>query len=448
MAINFISSTTTTPITADVTGDVWIVRPNVFVATTGFNTDTFDASGNNGDKQFHIYGHVISEGGASDSIEIGLSSGGGGNYIHIYEGGSMMSDDNVVQSRGGDTTIINEGSLSSVNQTIYMFEDDNVMVNHGSVTSQTIGITSNGDGDKIINHGTITGLVNAVLGGAGAQTVMNSGTMHGLVDLGSGNDVFDGRGGTVLGDVLGGDGNDVFIVDDPGLDLIENAGEGTDRVKSTFDYKLAANFENLTLLGNADLNGRGNAVDNVINGNTGDNRLAGRAGDDTISGRDGDDLLLGQAGKDTLSGAADNDRLEGGDSNDVLRGQADDDLLLGQSGRDSLVGGSGDDTLKGGSGKDDLNGSSGNDVLNGGADADLFIFTGSFGSDTIQDFNEFSNAEKIDLSGVSAINTMNDLRNNHMIQDGSAVVIDDLSGNTIRLNNVDMADLNAQDFIF
>jgi Ca2+-binding RTX toxin-like protein len=52
--------------------------------------------------------------------------------------------------------------------------------------------------------------------------------------------------------------------------------------------------------------------------------------------------------------------------------------------------------LSGGNGSDVLNGLGGNDVLIGGASNDSFVFSGTPGNDTINDFA--SGADKIDLS--------------------------------------------------
>jgi Ca2+-binding RTX toxin-like protein len=57
---------------------------------------------------------------------------------------------------------------------------------------------------------------------------------------------------------------------------------GIDTVQASIDYVLPSGVENLTLTGTGNLNGTGNALDNVITGNAGNNILTGGAGTDTF----------------------------------------------------------------------------------------------------------------------------------------------------------------------
>lgn len=159
------------------------------------------------------------------------------------------------------------------------------------------------------------------------------------------------------------------------------------------------------------------------------------------------DVIYGTDVRDVIASGRGNDKVFGLTGNDVLNGGAGRDKLFGAAGGDKLLGGKGWDWLYGQKGFDVLNGGQGNDVLVGGLGADVFIFAGKFGKDVIKDFNANSNLEDIDLSGVAAITGFFDLKNNHMVQDGDDVLIT-AGVNSILLENVDIADLHAADFIF
>ena len=86
-------------------------------------------------------------------------------------------------------------------------------------------------------------------------------------------------------------GHDVYFVDNIGDGIVENVGEGNhDVVFATANFQLSANVEYLVLQGNANLQGSGNSLANVIYGNTGNNILDGAAGADAMYGGAGDDV--------------------------------------------------------------------------------------------------------------------------------------------------------------
>jgi Ca2+-binding RTX toxin-like protein len=121
-------------------------------------------------------------------------------------------------------------------------------------------------------------------------------------------------------------GDDSFVIDNSLDVIVEGLNQGTDTALSSVGYTLGANVENLTLTGDFDLGGTGNALNNVIVGNAGNNTLAGGEGNDTLLGGEGNDTLWGNAGDDTLRGGAGNDTLAGGGGNDVLEGGIGDDV--------------------------------------------------------------------------------------------------------------------------
>lgn len=104
-----------------------------------------------------------------------------------------------------------------------------------------------------------------------------------------------------------------------------------------------------------------------------------------------------------------------------------------------------DDTLTGGSGDDEISGGAGDDTMTGGAGADTFFFSPDGGDDTITDFSTSEDIISLmRLPGVLGFDSLT------ITQDGDDAVID-LSGNgggSIRLNNVNVDDLSADNFQF
>ncbi|WP_228461209.1 CAP domain-containing protein [Paracoccus liaowanqingii] len=149
---------------------------------------------------------------------------------------------------------------------------------------------------------------------------------------------------------------------------------------------------------------RGGAGDDWMAGGAGHDTLYGGAGHDRLIGGLGADLLVGGNGNDTLDGQRGDDRLVGGNGHDLLRGGAGNDTLTGGAGHDTLLGGPGNDrmdggagfdylhggpgsdTLRGGAGNDTLIGARGNDLLVGGSGRDTFVFHEGDGADRIADY--------------------------------------------------------------
>ena len=178
----------------------------------------------------------------------------------------------------------------------------------------------------------------------------------------------------------------------------------------------------------------GSGNDRVI-GNDADNRLEGRKGNDTLEGGKGNDTLKGGEGDDTLKGGEGDDTLEGDGGKDTLKGGGGDDTLKGGKGADRLFGGEGADTLKGGED---------NDTLFGGAGADLFVFGPSNGADTVADFTDGEDLIDLwafDIDDVSEVDARS-------VDDGVLIDLTAHGGGTVLLQNFDLADLDASDFIF
>lgn len=314
----------------------------------------------------------------------------------------------------------------------------------------------------------------------------------------AGDDRLYGRAGNDT--LIGGDGND-YLRDENGRDVFKG-GAGQDTV-SYWGHKYGVavslttgrntsgdTYESIEhLLGS-------NIANDKLYGSAGSNRLDGAGGDDSLHGHDGHDTLIGGAGTDRLYGGRGNDHMEGGDGDDYLRdddgtdrfdggagfdtasywghatgvranlktgannssdtyvsieglvgSQKASDHLTGDDGNNYLRGAAGNDTLIGAGGNDTLRGDSGNDRMKGGAGADTFVFHNGFGQDVVIDFAANGDADVLDFSAVSEIESFSDLKSNHATQSGSDVVIS-LGNHSITLEDVQLSALNSDHFVF
>ncbi len=161
------------------------------------------------------------------------------------------------------------------------------------------------DGD--FNFNLLGSIGDSLNGGAGNDTLIGN----------SGADRLDG--GTGADSMSGGIDDDLYIVDDAGDVVVEEAAGGYDRVVASVSFTLGHEVERLSLAGTAHLNGTGNALANRLDGNAGANTLDGGNGNDSLYGLGGDDALIGGAGKDLLDGGLGADRMTGGLGADRFR---------------------------------------------------------------------------------------------------------------------------------
>ncbi|MDQ0463376.1 Ca2+-binding RTX toxin-like protein [Caulobacter ginsengisoli] len=359
----------------------WWTPPAPVNFTGGSGNDTQDGdavadnlSGGDGNDTLNgLDGIDILDGGVGNDI---LNGGAGADSL---AGGA--GDDTYYVDDAGDTTYDSGGGYDTVRSTISW-------ALASAIEQLILDGSGNIDGTGNDENNVITGNDgnNRLDGGEGADT-LNGGLGIDTLLGGNGGDWLDGGGGADA--MAGGTGDDSYVVDSASDAITELNGEGTDTVRASVTYILAANLENLIQEGSANINGTGNATANTLMGNAGANTLNGMDGDDLVKGGDGadtliggngNDMLVGGNGTDDLDGAGDNDILSGGVGNDSLYGGSGNDQLDGGADNDTLNGGVGNDQLTGGTGIDALNGGDGNDSLDGGAGADAM--NGGLGDDT------------------------------------------------------------------
>ena len=352
-----------------------------------FGTANIDAIGNAADNLLAgNSGNNLLDGGAGNDD----MSGGAGNDTYIVD----AENDQVHESsnQGNDTV------RSTVSWTLGSNVENLVLLGTAAI---------NATGNSLANVLTGNSASNELNGGGGADTM------------------------------IGGAGDDTYTVNVAGDQVLENAGEGIDTVKSSVSFTLGAAVENLTLTGSAAIDGYGNALDNVLIGAGGANRLETFAGNDTLDGGGGNDTMIGGAGNDIyfvnttgdvvtenagegfdtvnssvggsvaaniealfltggsavnvtgnsldnfLRGNSAANTLAGGAGIDVLEGGAGADTLTDTDGAGLFFGGAGTDTLTGSALSDFLAGGAGNDVLNTGGGSDVIVFNRGDGKDTV-----------------------------------------------------------------
>jgi Ca2+-binding RTX toxin-like protein len=253
---------------------------------------------------------------------------------------------------------------------------------------------------------------NLTLTGTAAASLTGNALANALTGNSAANTLDGGAGADTL---AGGAGDDVYQVDDVGDQVVEAAGDGVDSVQSQVSTVLGANIENLTLLGSANINGTGNADDNVITGNAGANVLDGTSGNDTLIGGAGNDVYYVDGG-DTIT------ELPGGGTDEV-RSSASytlaaelENLTLAGGLAINATGNAANNVLTGNSGRNLLDGAGGADQMIGGADNDDY-YVDNAGDQVVELVNEgwdtvyssitttlSANIEKLALTGSSNIN--------------------------------------------
>jgi len=323
-------------------------------------------------------------------------TGNAGN--NVLDGGSGA--DTLIGGAGDDTYMIDnsadaivelfDGGTDTVHSSSSYILSENIE-NLYLTGAASINGTGN-EGDNLIEgnsgNNTLFGQGgNDIIHGYEGDDLLYGGTGIDQLYGGAGNDTLDGGSGDDV--MTGGTGDDVYVVDDAADQVIENAGEGIDTVRASFNYVLGDHVENLILTGTAAIDGTGDEFGNVLTGNDGDNVLSGLAGDDTLLGNGGNDTLIGGTGNDLMQGGSGNDTYLVDDAGDVIietanagidTVQASLDYTLTENVENLVLTGMADLNGTGNNLGNVLTGNAGNNVLDGKAGADTLI--GGGGNDT------------------------------------------------------------------
>ncbi len=448
-------------------------RAAYWTAAGGLIADLQYSGANTGDAAGDAYAAIENLQGSSHKDS--LRGDGGANVIWAGNG------NDTIHARGGDDTLLGQGG-------------DDVLLGY-----QGADLLNGGSGIDRAAYWSAANSLTADLQYAGANTGDAAGDVYISIENlqgsnqkdnlrgdgganviwgGNGNDTIHARGGD---DTLLGQGGDDVLLGYQGADLLDG-GAGMDRaaywtaqggVIADLLYEAAnagdaagdsyVSIENLQGSSHND-SLRGDSDANIIWGGGGNDTIHARGGDDTLFGQDGNDILVGYQGADQLDGGPGGDRAAywtapSSVTADLLHagqntGEAAGDVyvsiehLQGSNHADDLRGTNGGNTIWGGNGDDVILGRAGNDVLIGQGGNDRFVFADGHGQDIVIGFEALNDLERLDLSAVSAIADFADLAAHHLSQQGGDAVVDDLAGNTVRLVQVNAADLHAADFLF
>ena len=377
--------------------------------TGGSGNDSLNGAGNN---------DVLVGGLGDDTL-----AGGAGNDSYVYNAGSALGSDTLVELAGEGSDLITFATTTT----------KGVAVNLGLTTVQTAVV---GNLNLTLNA---ADTFENVTGGSLADTLTGN-TLGNVLIGGPGNDTLAGAAGD---DVYSYTTSSALGTDS----LFELVGEGADTLDFSLTTTLAVTVNlalattqvvnaNLSLVlnaGEAFENATGGSLNDTLTGNALANRLVGNAGLDTLAGGVGNDTLDGGLGNDNLQGGADNDtypldadlvlgteaitELAGGGidtldfsqtttktiavnlgltspqtvtaSNLTLMLNAADTFenVLGGALNDVLTGNSLANRLVGAAGLDTLQGLTGDDTLVGGAGNDSFVFNTvtALGTDTLDE---------------------------------------------------------------
>ena len=389
------------------------------------------------------------------AIDLQASGGGGDGQVDtVVASGSNAADTTTITQSGQDILVNGLSAAVSIS---------------GQEAGDRLQINGQG-GDDIINASGLAagrilltlngGLGDDVITGSAGNDLVNGGDGDDLALLGAGDDTFVWNPGDD-NDIIEGQA-DFDTLEFNGANIAENIDISANGGRALFTRNIAAVTMDLNDVEQIAFRALGGADTITVNDLSGtdvqqvaiDLQATGGGGDgaaDTVivNGTNGvDQVTVTQSGGSILVNGltaqvsivgqeAANDRLtiNGAGGADVIDASA-----LG-AGQIAL-------TINGGAGNDRIIGSGGNDLFDGGADDDTFVFRPGGGADTIAGFQAGAGTEdRIDLKGFSGIHDLTAVLA-LATQVGADTVLNFGGGNTITLQGVTRADLDADDFLF
>lgn len=349
------------PVFVDTTGKTWVVEKSARI--TSVAEGIFERSGNN--NTYVIEGQIRAK-------EAAIAINNFTSTIDIARSGLLIGG---IVAGSNKLKIDNAGEIRDTGRAMDVVVQDFALVNSGLIKGGT-GIVINVADGRIVNEK--SGVIEAM-----TTAISTNGTNGRHVDI-----INRGRI----------EADEAIRLSDDGSNRLVNRG---------------------VIEGDIFLGG-GNDVFNLVGG-----RVEG-----TIAGGMGDDLLITDKRKHVLHEAADQGTDSVRSSANYVLGEHVENLTLvgardleaeGNDGRNIIKGNAGDNFIHAKGESDIVAGGKGNDRLFGGSGADKFVFKTGDGRDVVGDFD--INDDLFDLSGWKAIESLEDLFENHMFRDGDDLVI-------------------------
>jgi Ca2+-binding RTX toxin-like protein len=393
------------------------------------------------------------------AIDLASASCGDGQSDQVTVNGTAGNDFITVDRNGGAIRV------SGLSATVTVADAE------GALDRLTI---SGGAGDDVIDAGSLpanqiglvlnAGIGNDVILGSGGNDSVNGGTGNDVAALGDGNDLFTWNPGEGSDTVDGQRGFDTLLFNGSNvgenINISANGGQTMlTRDVGAVTMKLASvEAIELGTFGGADhiivndLSGAGVrqvAIDLAASATTAGD---GQADSVTVNGTAGHDrIVVSSSGTGVVvSGLPAQVTVDHGETSDLLSisGGAGNDIIDASA----MPAGAMALALNGGEGNDIIMGGAANDGLVGGNGNDTFMFNfGAGGHDVIQDFQVHgtgTQGDVIRLAGFSDHTFDQALADGHIAQSGTDVVISDGTGIVATLQNVSLASLHANDFMF
>jgi VCBS repeat-containing protein len=402
-----------------------------------------------------------------DGTDTAVFSGQLGQYIRTTNSdGSITLADTRSGTPNGTTTFSN----------IEMFRFSDGLVMTAAQLAAAVLVNGTGSSDNLTS--TSPG---AIINGLGGADTLTAGASNQTLNGGAGADILrdNGQSGITL---IGGTGNDTFVVTNAETVINEDPSAGTDTVQTALSsLQLQANIERLVYTGSGSFSSTATAAGQTITGGAGADQLGdggfanvtlrGSGGADTFTVNNAQTTVVEAAGavNSTVMTSLSSYSLDRNVQNLTYTGSGN---FVGDGNglANTITGGAGNDTILGEGGNDRLIGSAGNDRMSGGGNGDTFVFApdnpttingvyvAGFGNDVITDFlatgtNASHDVLELSASMFAAGTTVDALVNGTaqnaagglvtVTQQGANVVIAIDPTDSITLNNVSLAVLKA-----